>query len=210
MIKILKKIKKFCTKKNTLYFKYVNSSAAISRKAKIYNRNNLVMQAYTNIDAGAVIMNTRAKFIMKKYSGAAIGLLVVTGNHMSLVGKHLKQVGDSDKNKEANPKLFDKDIIVEEDVWIGARVTLLYGAHIGRGAIIGAGSVIRSKIPPYSVVIGNPAKVVGFRFSPQEIINHEQQIYSDDERMEEKEINTIYDKFFFNRVAEIKNFVRIY
>lgn len=43
------------------------------------------MDGYTNIDAGATIMNTRAKFVMKKWSGAAIGLLAVTGNHMSVV-----------------------------------------------------------------------------------------------------------------------------
>ena len=54
-------------------------------------------------------------------------------------------------------------VIIEDDVWIGARVTILPGVHIGKGSVLGAGSVITSDVPPYAVVGGNPARVLKYR-----------------------------------------------
>lgn len=51
-------------------------------------------------------------------------------------------------------------ITIEEDVWIGSRVTILDGVTIGKGSVIGAGSVVTRSIPPNSVAFGIPAKVV--------------------------------------------------
>lgn len=55
--------------------------------------------------------------------------------------------------------------IIENDVWIGDRVTLMDGVHIGTGAIIGTGSVVTKNVPPYAIVVGNPARVLRMRFS---------------------------------------------
>lgn len=60
-------------------------------------------------------------------------------------------------------------VIIEEDVWIGANTVILSGITIGRGAIIGAGSIVTKSVPAYSIVCGNPAKVLRMRFSPQTI-----------------------------------------
>lgn len=57
----------------------------------------------------------------------------------------------------------DRPITIEDDVWIGTRVTLLPGVNIGRGAIIGAGSVVTKNVPPFTVVAGNPARPVKSR-----------------------------------------------
>lgn len=54
----------------------------------------------------------------------------------------------------------EKPVVIEDDVWIGARVTILPGVVIGSGSIIGASAVVTKSVPPYSVVAGNPAKVV--------------------------------------------------
>ena len=51
-------------------------------------------------------------------------------------------------------------IILEEDVWIATRVTILDGVRIGKGSIVAAGSVVSGDIPPLSLAHGNPAKVV--------------------------------------------------
>ncbi|MBL6939873.1 MAG: acyltransferase [Alphaproteobacteria bacterium] len=56
--------------------------------------------------------------------------------------------------------LGEKPVQIDDDSWIGANSTVLCGVHIGRAAIIGAGSVVTSNVPPYSIVAGNPAKVV--------------------------------------------------
>jgi len=57
-----------------------------------------------------------------------------------------------------------QDTIVGHDVWIGSRATILPGARIGSGSIIGAGAVVGGEIPPYSVVAGNPGRVLRARF----------------------------------------------
>lgn len=60
-------------------------------------------------------------------------------------------------------------LTIEDDVWIGARVTILAkNQTIGRGAIIGAGSVVTKEVPPYAIVGGNPARVIKMR-SPSTI-----------------------------------------
>lgn len=54
-------------------------------------------------------------------------------------------------------------IKVEDDCWIGAKVTFLDGAHVGTGCVIAAGAVVRGVIPPYSIAAGVPAKVIRSR-----------------------------------------------
>ncbi len=154
-------------------------------------------------------MNTRSKVIFKKNSGAAFGLTCVTGNHMSVVGLNLKQVTNEVKNKLDINNEMDKDIVVDEDVWIGNNVTLLSGVHVGRGCEIGAGSVVRGSIPPYAVVIGNPCKIVGFRFTPDEIIEHEKAQYEESERLPLELLQKNYEKYFLNRIKEVKQFTKL-
>lgn len=51
-------------------------------------------------------------------------------------------------------------VIIEDDVWLGEKVSVMPGVHIGRGAIIGANSVVTKDIPAYAVAAGSPAKVI--------------------------------------------------
>lgn len=61
-------------------------------------------------------------------------------------------------------------IVLEDDVWIGDKVLILSGVHIGQGAIIGAGSIVVKDIPPYAIAGGVPAKTIKYRFSNEIII----------------------------------------
>jgi maltose O-acetyltransferase len=54
----------------------------------------------------------------------------------------------------------DRRIVIEDDVWLGAGVTVLPGRRIGRGAIVGAGAVVVTDVPPFAVAAGNPAVVL--------------------------------------------------
>ena len=54
-------------------------------------------------------------------------------------------------------------IVIEDDVWIGSNSVILSGAHISTGCVISAGSVVSGFYPPYSIIIGNPARLAGSR-----------------------------------------------
>jgi virginiamycin A acetyltransferase len=62
-----------------------------------------------------------------------------------------------------------RDTIVGSDVWFGYEALVMPAVSIGHGAVIGAGSVVASDVPPYAIVAGNPARVVRFRFPDHEI-----------------------------------------
>ncbi len=57
--------------------------------------------------------------------------------------------------------------VIEDDVWIGYRVCMKAGVHIGRGAIVGMGAVVTKDVPAYTMVGGVPARVIKRRFSTQ-------------------------------------------
>lgn len=73
-------------------------------------------------------------------------------NHYQEVGKLFRLIDDAYKLEHGLVEKFDKDVVVEEDVWLGVNVTLLSGVTVGRGAIVAAGSVVTKDVPPYSVV----------------------------------------------------------
>ncbi len=79
------------------------------------------------------------------------------------VGKTIWDSGRGDKYK----------IVVEDDVWIGNGAIILSPVRIGRGSIVAAGSVVTRDVARYSIVGGNPAKLIKARFTPEEIIEHE-------------------------------------
>ena len=109
-----------------------------------------------------------------------------------------------------NDNLKGTDVVVEEEVWIGANVTLLAGTKVGRGAIIGAGSVVSGKrIPPYAIVMGNPCKVVGFKFTPDQVVEHEKLMYDEDRRLPLELLEKNYNKYYLSRLEEINDIVRL-
>ncbi len=73
----------------------------------------------------------------------------------------------------ADPNRFIKDqgitaegITIEDDVWLGSNVVVVDGVTIGKGSIVGAGAVVTKSLPPYSLAVGVPAKVIGDRRDP--------------------------------------------
>src|SRR5690606_8612355 len=59
---------------------------------------------------------------------------------------------------------FSKKTIVGNDVWIGTNSTILNGLNLGDGVVIGANTIVTKDIPPYSIVVGNPGRIVKMRF----------------------------------------------
>ena len=75
--------------------------------------------------------------------------------------------GWSAKAPDASDMPYKGDTVIGNDVWIGQNAVILPGVHIGDGAIIGAESVVGSDVPPYTVVVGDPAKKLRQRFDDE-------------------------------------------
>lgn len=136
----------------------------------------------------ATIINRNAKFVMMQNSGAAYGLTVVTGNHVMKIGRNYRSITEDEK-----PKGYDKDVIVEEDVWIGCNVTLLSGVIIGRGSTVAAGAVVTKSFPPYSLIGGCPARHIKFKWTIDEILEHERILYPEHKRISRKRLEEIFN-----------------
>ena len=80
---------------------------------------------------------------------------------------------------------------------------------IGRYAKIGAGSYVRNNIPPYAIVMGNPAKIIGFRYSPEEMVQFEEANYSLEERTPLTKYKDYYEKYCRKRTKEVRDYIKL-
>lgn len=97
--------------------------------------------------------------------GITVGDYVMIGPKCLFASVH-HSFDDWDK-----PMIFQhaeiKNIVIEDDVWIGANVTVLGGVRVGRGSVIAAGAVVSRDVEPYSIVGGVPAKLIRHRFDEE-------------------------------------------
>ena len=182
---------------------YCGKDAKLGEPTLLSDYSKVLLYDGAAIDAGLILISYSSRFIMKKNSCTAVGLTVVTGNHGREIGKWFN-ISASQHSED-----IEKDVVVEEDVWLGANVTLLSGVKVGRGATVGAGAVVRTNVPPYSIVTGNPAKVVGFSLKPEEVIEHEKTLYPEEERLPLDKLEKNYKKYFLNRLMDIRNFTSL-
>lgn len=105
---------------------------------------------------------------------------------------------------EKDEALTKGPIILEDDVWVGEDVMFLSGVRVGKGAVIAARSLVVKDIPPYSIVGGNPAKVIKYRFS-QEIIDKLMKIDLNkfDKKFIEENIYELYQNIDENNIDGI-------
>ena len=128
---------------------------------------NMSVGDYTSIPKGSVFYCTEASLTIGKKVIFGPHPTIITGDHrIDVVGKYIMD------SKEKLPE-NDAPVVIEDDVWIGANVTILKGVTIGRGSVVAAGAVVTKSCPPYSIIGGVPAKVLKMRFSAEAIKIHE-------------------------------------
>lgn len=164
-------------------------------------KQNVYLYENTQISEYSKFITSSGKFILKKYSSTGMGLTVIAQNHdFFSVGSY-----PGDRNWASGEKAAD--VIVEDYVWIGTNVTLCPGVHISRGCLVAAGSVcVKSKeYPPYTIIGGNPAKVIKYRFTYEEQLRQEELVVPKEERLTPQYLKETYDRVS----AQLKNKYRI-
>lgn len=96
--------------------------------------------------------------VVRGQGGVRIGNDVYTGPMVQIVA--VNHVYDDPNRPIREQGVTAEGIVIEDDVWIGAGVTVVDGVTIGRGSVIGAGAVVTTDIPPYSIAVGTPAKPI--------------------------------------------------
>lgn len=153
---------------------------------------NIFMEDYTRLQNRVLMISNVGKLRIRKYSAVGADCLIIPENHIPTVGvpQYLSFLHIND---------IVNEIVIEEDVWVGARTILLSKCHIARGAIVGAGSLVTKPIPPYAIVVGSPAKIVGVKFSIEQILRHEEILYPLEERMKREELEKLFEIYYCNK-----------
>lgn len=159
----------------------------ISKPSHVY------MDDFSRIMNGSNLVIGDGELRVGKFSSLASNVTVVTDNHTPTVGVPYFFTGTTHLN--------DRNSIIEikEDCWIGACVILLPGAKINRGCVVAAGALVNKEFPPYSVVAGIPAKIIGVKFGLEEIIEHEKSLYEEKDRFSLNELNELFEKFYLDK-----------
>ena len=143
------------------------------------------------IRLGTKILNSEKEHVyIGKFTVVGVNCVIIANGHRSTVGIPHVLLGASHINDKS------QDIHIEEDVWIGANVTIMPGANLGRGCIAGACSTVTKPVPPYALVVGSPAKIVGVKFNIEQILEHEKQLYPSSERMSREALEELFAKYY--------------
>ena len=101
-----------------------------------------------------------------KFNSIGYGNYIGLWEHNLLVTTHSFYLYEGSGGFVKGYKSYEKDKVrtkIGNDVWTGANVVVLKGVNIGDGAVIGASSVVTKDVPPYAIVVGNPAKIIRYR-----------------------------------------------
>lgn len=136
---------------------------------RLFDRNKVTVGngTYGTINVIQFDLNSRGKLKIGAYCSIAPEVsFLVDGEHSynnlttyPFKTRYMNNLEDVSESKG--------NIILEDDIWIGYRATILSGVHIGKGAIIAAGAIVVNDVPAYAIVGGVPATVIKYRFDKE-------------------------------------------
>jgi len=152
-----------------------------------YTFETLFLGNHIQIGPRCILWAAHSKIVIHDQVFAGPEIVIMAGDHnVRLLGEFMIDVGEQQKGRGD-----DQDVVIEEDVWIGTRAIILKGVRVGRGAVIGAGAVVRRRVPPYSIVTGNPAQPHRLRGTVEEILAHETRLYSPEKRLSRQTLEAV-------------------
>lgn len=165
----------------------LHSTALVTNEAKIFNltkdRNKVQIGAHSLIRGELLTYNFGGEIIIGEHcflgpqskiwsaKKVVIGNRVLISHNVNIHDNNSHSMDASQRHEDfkymlANSgnlhesDLKQREVNIEDDVWIGLNAIILPGVTIGRGAIVAAGSVVTKSIPPFSIVAGNPAQII--------------------------------------------------
>lgn len=153
-------------------FKECGENVSIGRGGK-FTFKNISIGNHTSIGQEANFMSSKASIRIGDNVMFGPHVFMITGNHrIDIIGRNMNDIKESEKLK-----INDEDIVVCNDVWIGANSIILKGVTINEGSVVAAGSIVNRDVPAYSIVAGVPAKVIKMRFNDIELEEHKKLLY---------------------------------
>lgn len=164
---------------------------------RIFPIENVVVgySSYGALNIQSVFPREKALLEIGNYVSIAPGaLFMLDVNHqthtLTTFPVYTKLIGPS-----INDALEKGPIKIEDEVWVGTNAIIFSGVTIGKGAIVAANALVTKNVPPYSIVGGNPAKIIKYRF-PDEIVSilYSIRLIDFEKDWLKKNINEIYKK----------------
>ena len=130
-------------------FRECSPSAAVGMGAQFGSGCTVVLRECANLGEYAEIRCSHAIL--------TVGAHVMMGRHCTILGQNHKYLEEGYDGYEG------RDVLIDDYAWLGDRVIVLPGVHIGKHVIIGAGAVVTKDVPDYAIAVGNPAVVKRYR-----------------------------------------------
>lgn len=116
--------------------------------------------------------DTTTKLTIGKYCSIAAGVKIMLGgqHHIKWVSTYaFYQENETFPENGGWTQVVKGDVQIGHDVWIGRDALILSGVTIGDGAVVGAGCIVSKDIPPYAIAVGNPMRIIKYRFTDKQI-----------------------------------------
>ena len=152
--------KKLCSPLVKRAFASCGNDVTVAPKCEFVGIENIYLGSRVALGAGMNVLSTHAKVHIGDDVMFGPNVTIITGDHrIDIPGRTMYSIGDDEKLPEN-----DMDVVIENDVWIGANVTILKGVTIHTGSVVAAGSVVTKDVDAYSIYGGVPAKFLRARF----------------------------------------------
>jgi acetyltransferase-like isoleucine patch superfamily enzyme len=151
----------------------INDNSRIGKSVRVFDRTiigNSKIGDYSYIGGNSRIDHANIGKFCSIASEVNIGLGIHPHNFVSTYpGFYSNRKSSIKKFKISLDQVEYKDVIIKNDVWIGARAIILDGVTIGNGAIVATGSIVTKNVPDYAIVGGVPAKIIKMRFNDDKV-----------------------------------------
>jgi acetyltransferase-like isoleucine patch superfamily enzyme len=150
------------------YSCYVSMQSRVQLTSRIMFGKGTVVKPFAMLQTQGGMISTGINCAISSFNHISNGVEDITLGDNVRLGPHVTILGGSRNFQTKDVLIVDQGsyhdpVVIEDDVLVGANVVILPGVTIGKGAVIGAMSLVNCDVPPYAILAGIPGKVIGER-----------------------------------------------